>query len=150
MTVLGFTGNEVPVVSKFNTFCNLCSRQIRVGEECLQDNSDNGKVKRDWFYHLDCVISRITAQHVVQFKDAKVKKRTTRTNKIKPKVRQGDGTKTCFFCSRLIDSHQTYVLKDRRPLHNVGVRASKAKSIVGRPSCMSRYNRTIEGLKSSI
>lgn len=70
MTVLGLDGTEIRKISKYNTFCTLCSRRIFQGE-----------LTRTWegkkfLIHEDCEAVKDRLHNVAFRRD--VKKRSTR------------------------------------------------------------------------
>lgn len=70
MTVLGLDGTEVSKVSKFNTFCSLCSRRIFKGELA---RTWEGKT---FLVHEDCEAVKDRLHNVAFRRD--IKKRSHR------------------------------------------------------------------------
>lgn len=68
--ILGFDGTEIETIAKYNTFCNLCYKEI------FQDESALTWPGRKFLIHIDCKdINVIVRKTITQFK--KTKNRTS-------------------------------------------------------------------------
>lgn len=131
--VKGLTGNEELVLVIYATFCGLCNRRLRKGSTAI-------KASEQFYLHIDCGIARLREIHNVAFRqDVKSKPQTRRTRRSSQKVYQGDGKRYCSFCHKKIDDNQTYVIKEKRSLHNEG-----------RNSCLVRFNRVFNATRNSL
>jgi hypothetical protein len=133
MTILGLTGKEPVIKLKKNKFCSLCSRVIRRGHEAV--SAGGGR----YFIHPDCGIAEMTGLlHKGEMKDVRrgVRSKSKRQTK---KEHYSDGHVLCFFCRKRIEVDAPFVLEDKKAYHSSG-----------RNSCLARYRRVINSVKSSL
>jgi hypothetical protein len=126
VNVVGLTGREPVIEMIFQTFCGLCKRVIRRGDEAVSVAERRGQ----WFIHPDCALAKVLDNHTAWFHQDEVKKKShkTQTRVQQKKVFTSDGTKECSFCRKAIPLGDTYVKQDKKEFHNSG-----------RTSCIRRY-----------
>lgn len=124
MSVIGLTGQEPVITLENNTFCSLCQRVIRRGDEAVAAGGGEG----GYLIHPDCALAHFTGElHRVEVKDVR-KKGKTRAKRQEKKEHVSTGETVCCFCRKVIPEGQTYVLNEKLPYHNTG-----------RSSCIKRF-----------
>lgn len=141
MTLLGLTGRE-PVIKIENntTFCSLCSRVIRRGDEAVAAGGGSKKKSKKFYIHPDCALAKFQDELMRhEYHDVRIKGSTRKTRRQPKKSRTSEGKTVCSFCRKLIQAGDTYVLEEKKPLHNSG-----------RNNCAVRFRRVINASKSSL
>jgi hypothetical protein len=134
--VLGLTGREPVIEVETKTFCSLCQRVIRRGDEAV---SAAGRRGHKWLIHPDCALAQFTGElHRMEMNDVK-RKTKSRAKRQPKKVRTSDGKSFCFFCRKKINEGDTFVLEENKPYHNSG-----------RNSCLVRFRKVINAARSSL
>ena len=127
----------MPVQVVRDTFCNLCCRFIKQGEDALQlDENHDG-----WFIHPDCAMAEIVkAMHNHTFRrDVKKRPQKRRTHTEEKKIYVSEGAIRCMFCRKTVREGAGYV-KDKKKCYHVE----------GANSCWIRYRRALSITRASI
>lgn len=128
MNVIGLTGSEPVIEMKYQTFCSLCKRVIRRGNEAVTAEGGVGT----FFIHPDCAVAKLTEVHNLYFHQESVKKdfsdHKSQTRVQNKKAHVSSGSVICTFCNKRIPQGQTFVKEDKKPYCNSG-----------RTSCIRRY-----------
>jgi hypothetical protein len=137
VNVLGLTGKEPVIIMETQTFCSLCKRVVRRGDEAVTAAGRRGQ----WFIHPDCALSKLVDDHTKWFHQETVKEKNhkTRTRVQKKKVHESQGKTICSFCSKVVLSGDTFVTEDGKPFHNTG-----------RNSCVIRFRRVVNNTFASL
>lgn len=133
--VLGLTGKEPVVITEQTSFCSLCSRLIPKGDEAVAA----GAAKK-FLIHPDCALASFTKESRKFYLENVTSGRTPRrTRTQQKKIHVSDGKTKCSFCRKTVQPGDTYSLVDDKAYHTSG-----------RNSCLVRFRRVLNNVRTSI
>lgn len=139
MLVLGraeLEANSEVVLSSFNTFCSLCSKEIK--KDTVVFKSKDEVEENTYFIHTMCEVE--TGVHKVYYqKEVKKKGGTKKKVKPKKKIHKAEKDTTCQFCRKTIK-------KDNEWVGNGQGRKSKKYH----PDCWKRYQKVLAATRNSL
>lgn len=125
LSIIGLTGHEPVIETKYQSFCSLCSRLIRRGATAVA-------VGDEYLIHQECALAKFTEESAGFYREYVRNETTKKTRKQKKKIHEAKIPKVCKFCHRVITPGETYVTEDGSPYHNSG-----------RNSCVVRVRRVV-------
>lgn len=133
--LLGLTGQEPVIKVKNKTFCSVCERVIRRGDEAVAAG-----VGINYLIHPDCAYSIFMDDlHKSEMRDVKDTRGKRRGSRQQKKEHVSDGHVFCFFCRKKISEGSPFVLDEKKAYHSSGPN-----------NCLVRYRRVLNTARSSL